>query len=453
MIPARNLIIAAILSITANVSAQERKAGPNVLILLADDLGWNGVGFHSTSAKTPSLNRLAKEGIELQRFYTYPVCSPARAALLSGMMPRRFGIVDVIEPQQEGLPKGGATLPAAFKAAGYQTSLIGKWHLGRRNPPMQCGFDHFYGFMGAEIDYFKHTEQHGGGGGRIDWQRDGVTVNEEGYSTYLFADEAIRQLKQRDTKRPFFMEVAFNAPHDPFSAPDDLMARHKTDGVYGAVIEALDIAIGHVLDALDEQGLRNNTIVLFYSDNGSDSRITTNAPLRQGKFTVYEGGIRTVCVVRWPGHVPAGAVTQQPVSGQDWFPTLTAAAGVPLPGNAKLDGTNQWPAIQSGRLVQRPPFLIASHDIALIDGEWKLIEFTNGQRSLFNLRTDISETKDELSKQPELAQRLTAKLAELKKDLPPDSGRRRPGPPGQGGTEMRRRPPGAAPPQSLNNNP
>ncbi len=421
----RALTFATVVGFTAISHGQDRRAAPNVLILLVDDLGWNDVGFHAPNAPTPNLNRLAKEGLELQRFYTYPVCSPARAALLSGMMPRRFGIVDVIGPQQAGLPKGGATLPAAFHAAGYQTSLIGKWHLGGFNPPMQCGFDHFYGFMGAEINYFKHTALRGAN--RTDWQRDGKTVEEEGYSTHLFADEAIRQIKARDAKRPFFIEVAFNAAHFPLAAPDELVAKHKTDGLYSAVLEALDIAIGRILAELDEQKLRDNTLVLFYSDNGAEKRTSNNAPLSNGKGTVYEGGIRTPCVLRWPGHVPAGAITQQPVSGQDWFPTIAAAAGVPLPSNAMLDGSNQWPSLHGGKLIVRAPFLIAAHDIALIDGDWKLIEWGTGQRSLFNLRTDISESTDEFAKQPELAQRLTAKLAELKKDLPAAPARRGPG--------------------------
>jgi arylsulfatase A-like enzyme len=439
----RTFVIAVLVAFTTIGSAQTSKLAPNVLILLVDDLGWNDVGFHLPSAPTPNLNRFAKEGLELQRFYTYPVCSPARAALLSGMMPRRFGIVDVIGPQQAGLPKGGATLPAAFRAAGYQTSLIGKWHLGGANPPMQCGFDHFYGFMGAEIDYYKHTGQHGAA--RIDWQRDGRIVEEEGYSTDLFADEAIRQITTRDAKRPFFIEVAFNAAHFPLAAPAELVAKHKADGLYGAVLEALDLAIGRILAALDEQKLRDHTLVLFYSDNGAEKRVSNNAPLSNGKGTVYEGGIRTPCAIRWPGHVPAGAVTQQPVSGQDWFPTLAAAAGVPLPTNATLDGSNQWPAIQSGKLVRRPPFLIAAYDIALFDGDWKLIEWTNGERSLFDLKTDISETKDELSRQPEIVQRLTAQLTELKKELPDVGVRRGPGGPGgKGGPGIRKGPPGGA---------
>ncbi len=421
----RALVIAALITFARDCSAQNTKTAPNVLILLADDLGWNDVSFHSPRAPTPKIARLAKDGLELQRFCTYPVCSPARAAMLTGQMPRRFGIVDVIGPGQAGLPKGIATLPSIFRAAGYQTSLIGKWHLGNSNPPMQCGFDHFYGFTGAEINYFTHAGIRGPG--RTDWQRDGTTVNEDGYSTYLFADEAIRQMKTRDAKRPYFIEVAFNAAHIPLAAPEELIAKHTADGLYAAVLDALDLAIGRILAALDAQGLRENTIVLFYSDNGSPVRISNSAPLSFGKDTLYEGGIHTPCVIRWLGHVPAGAVTQQPVSAHDWLPTLATAAGIILKSDIKLDGTNQWPALQSGKLIPRTPFLIAAHDIALLDGDWKLIEFVSGERRLFNLRTDISETKDALASEPELATRLIAKLAELKRDLPADTARRNPG--------------------------
>ncbi len=398
-------------------------AAPNILILMADDLGWNGVGFHNKNAPTPNLNQLAKEGLELQRFYSYPVCSPARAALLTGQMPRRFGLASIIAPGQEGILRGTVTLPATFKAAGYQTSLIGKWHLGSFHPPQELGFDHFYGFMGAEVDYYKHTGQRGD---RIDWQRDGKTVEESGYSTYLFADEAIRQIKQRDTRKPFLMQVAFNAPHFPLAAPEELIAKNGND-IHAAAIEAMDTAIGKILATLVEQKLREDTIVVFFSDNGSERRTSSNTPLNAGKGTVFEGGIRTPCVMRWPGKLAAGATTQHPVSGQDLFPTLAAATGVIISAAAKLDGSNQWSALQSGKAQTREPFLIASTDIALIDGEWKLIEWSSGNLSLFNLRTDIGETRDDYQKEAERARQLTAKLDELKKDLPATTASRRPG--------------------------
>ena len=418
--------------IVAALSYSSLQAAPNVLLLIADDLGWNGVGFHSRSVSTPNLDQLAKEGTELQRYYTYPVCSPARAALLTGQMPRRFGLANIIAPGQEGIPKGTVTMPATFKAAGYQTSLIGKWHLGSAHPPQEYGFDHFYGFMGAEIHYFKHTGQRGE---RIDWQRDGRTLEEEGYSTYLLADEAIRQIQQRDPRNPFLIQIAFNAPHFPLAAPDELVSKHRGN-LYAAVIDALDISIGRILTALNEQKLRDDTLVVFCSDNGAPRRSSSNEPLSYGKESVYEGGIRTPCVMRWPGKLPSGTISQQPVSAQNLFPTLTAAAGVNLPANTRLDGTSQWPALQTSKAIPREPFLIASTDIALIDGEWKLIEWSTGNLSLFNMHSDIGETKDLYAKEGELARQLTAKLDELKKPLPPlrsiNGPKGKPGPKGKG---------------------
>ncbi len=214
------------------------------------------------------------------------------------------------------------------------------------------------------------------------------------------------------------------------------MARQKNprgcDATYAAVVDALDVSIGRVLAALDKQGLRDNTLVLFFSDNGAGPREGgSNGVLRAGKGSVYEGGIRTPCILRWPGHVPQGTVSQQPVSTQDLFPTLAAAAAVPVPSGAKLDGRSMWPALHEGRIIARDPFLIATNDIAIIDGEWKLIETQEGERSLFHISTDISETTDLFARQPEIARRLTAKLAELKQDLP--AATQGPGPGGRGG--------------------
>ena len=393
-------------------SAQNAPTPPNVLIIVADDQGWNDIGTRNPKMTTPVLNKLAKDGVELQRFYAYPVCSPARAALLTGVLPRRYGIVDVLAPGQAGIPKGTLTLPARLKAAGYQTSLIGKWHLGSTNNALGNGFDHFYGFMSAELDYFKHTDKRG----NPDWQRDGKQLAEEGYTTYLFADDAVRQIKNRDKTKPFFLEVAFNAPHVDLAAPADLVAKHKADGLYGAVIEGLD--------ALDEQGLRNNTLVIFVSDNGAPRRTGSNLPLRSFKDSVYEGGIRTPAIVRWPGRVPAGVSLNHAVAMIDLYPTIAAALKLSLPAELKIDGSNQWPAIAAGQPMNRPPFLVASHEIALFDGDWKLIEAADGQRSLYNLKNDISESKDEWAKQPEVAAKLGAELDVLKKGLPADAGRR-----------------------------
>ena len=399
-------------------AALAQSSRPNVVVIVADDLGWNDVGTRNPKIVTPNLVKLAKDGVELQRFYGYPVCSPARAGLLTGLLPRRLGLVNIIMPGQAGITKAMPTLPARLKAAGYATSLIGKWHLGNANPPAAVGFDRFYGFMSAEIDYFKHTDQRG----KADWQRDGKQIEETGYSTFLFADEASQQIRNRDKTKPFFLEVAFNAPHIDLAAPEDLVAKHKTDGLYGAVVEGLDLGVGRILATLDEQGLRENTLVIFVSDNGAPRPTGSNAPLRGYKASVDEGGIRTPGFVRWPKRVPAGVKLDQPIAIIDLFPTIFAAANLPMPADIKLDGVSQWPAIAGGKAMPRPAFLVASADLALFDGDWKLIETNAGQRTLYDLKADPGETKDLLKALPEQAARLGAQLDTLKKDLPAYAG-------------------------------
>ena len=415
----RHLLVRLLLACLATaVTAETRQ--PNILVIVADDLGWGDVGFHSKDMPTPRLSRLAKEGTELGRFYVYPLCSPTRAALLTGQSPRRHGIVGAIQGRDTGLPAGLPSLPATLRAAGYQTSLIGKWHLGRSTTPQQQGFDRFYGFLGGEIDYDAHTNMRG----TIDWQRDGKTLDEKGYSTDLLADDAVRQIKVRDKTKPFYLQVAFNAPHIPLAAPPELVAKHKAAGekasVYRAVLESMDLGVGRILDTLESEGLRANTLVIFLSDNGGAVRNGgNNAPLRGGKDTVWEGGIRTPALVRWPDRIPAGAVLTQPIAAHDLFPTLVAAAGAKLTTGAKLDGTNQLPQLLSGKPARRDPILIASYDIALIDGDWKLIEPQAGEaRQLYNLKDDPSEKADLAKANPETLARLGATLDALKKDLP-----------------------------------
>lgn len=409
---------------------------------MVDDLGWGDVGYHGGTLHTPALDRLARQGVEMHHFYVYPLCSPTRVAFLTGQMPRRFGIADALGPRQPGMPAGLPTLPRTFQSAGYQTFLVGKWHVGTQSPPRQSGFDHFYGYMGAEVDYFKHT----GRSGELDWQRDGQPLTEEGYSTFLLADEAIRSLETRDAKRPFFLEVAFNAPHFPLSAPDEYVAKYKsypgTRGTYAAVVDALDNAIGRVLTALDKQGLHDNTLVLFLSDNGAEVRLGgSNGAFRDGKGSLYEGGIRTPCLLRWPGHIRAGSVSQQLLAVEDLYPTLVAAAGVPMKEAGELDGVNLWPALRAETVKNRAPIVLATTDFAVIDGDWKLIENSAGRKSLYQTTTDPGESADVCLSHPEVAQRLETELEKVKQHLPAATARPRPGQGNRGGGGGR---PGAA---------
>ena len=445
------LLFAALLAcvLQTSATAQDRDAAaapnivaPNILVIVVDDLGWAGVGFHAPVMPTPNLDQLAKEGTELDRFYAYPVCSPTRAALLTGQMPRRFGIVNPLNGQDRGVPAGEVTLPSVLHDAGYTTALVGKWHLGTASSPQKAGFDHFYGFLSAGTDYFKHTAKNG----RLDWQRDGKSVEEEGYSTYLLADEAVRQIKARDAKKPFYIQLCFNAPHDPLAAPAELVEKR---GLYKAVVEAMDIGIGRVLDAIDAEKLRENTLVVFLSDNGAGgAEGGSNAPMRGGKGSVYEGGIHVPAVVRWTGKIAAGAHLAQPMCVKDLLPTLAEVAGAKIPetnvpGARKLDGASQWAAISSGKVVEREPFVIASFDNAVYDGAWKLILFEGGARALFNLAIDPSERNDVAKDNPEIVARLAAKAESVTKDLPAITAKRNT-PVKQGGKQGGR----ARPPQN-----
>lgn len=416
------VLLAAALALASAGTAQVGSGAPgrpNIVVIVADDLGWANVGFHSPSAFTPNLDRMAKDGTELVRFYAYPVCSPTRAALLTGRMPRRWGIVDALNGRDKGLPAGLVTLPGVLRESGYSTALVGKWHLGTGATPQQDGFDRFYGFLGAQIDYLKHVNQRG----QPDWQRDGTQLEEAGYSTDLLAAEAARLIRGRARDRPLYLQLCFNAPHDPVAAPPELVEKHRAKGakagLLAAAIESLDAGIGRVLQAIDDEKLRDRTLVVFLSDNGGASREGgSNAPLRAAKGTVYEGGIRTDALVRWPGTVPAGAKLEQPIAAQDLLPTLCAAAGAKVPAGTALDGSDQWPAIRGGKPVARAPFAVAAYDVAVIDGDWKLVVPQQGARQLYNLKDDPSERTDLAAKDPEIAARLGAAMDAILKDVP-----------------------------------
>ncbi|SMP71334.1 Arylsulfatase A [Neorhodopirellula lusitana] len=407
------LLTASVLAVASPAYAEAQK---NVVILLADDLGWGDVGFHGGSAQTPNIDGLAAEGVQLNRFYAYPSCSPARAALLTGRFPHRYGIVDPVRPRDEGLPASEVLLPSAFGKAGYETSLIGKWHLGVAGDnanPSQRGFDQFYGFMDASVDYYKHT----GLRGQLDWQRNGKTINEEGYSTDLLANEAVRQINARDKRKPFCMVVSFNAPHSPFQAPEALIAKYRgrlneRAATYAAMIDSLDQGIGRILGEIDQQNLRNDTIIVFTSDNGA-VRIGNNAPFRGLKRDVYDGGIHVPCVIRAPGLLKAGTENEQLSAIHDLFPTLAEAAGVAITPSKPLDGTSLWSRLVSGKPASRT-IVIAENDHAIIRDDWKLIQLDEGNTELYNLQSDRSEAKNLAQTEAKTASQLLSKLAQYK---------------------------------------
>jgi arylsulfatase A-like enzyme len=426
---------------------------PNIVLIVADDLGWNDVGYHGSEIATPHLDRLAGEGLELDRFYVQPTCSPTRASLLTGKSAIRLGVVRPISKYEElGLPLSERLLPEYLRDAGYQTFMAGKWHLGhaeRRYFPHERGFDSFYGHVCGGIGYWDHN--HGGG---HDWQRDGTTVREEGYSTHLIADEAVRLLAERDPDRPTFLYVAFNAPHLPNEAPEETLARYADieppqRRAHAAMVSELDSAVGRILASIDALGMQRETLVWFFSDNGGlnrsahspamlwfvDSLIgvfgrplptapleflrsnvedgaADNAPLRAGKMTVYEGGVRVPAAVWWPGRIEGGR-SEAFVTVQDVLPTLLEAAGVSATG---LDGTSKLDVLVTGASpAEHGDYAVtALGDLAFYRGPWKLVlpassnPFSDPPPGLYHIYDDPTESQDRAAQFPELMIELRA---------------------------------------------
>lgn len=428
----RRQFLAAPLALSAQRAAAAR---PNILLIVADDLGWQDVGYHGGPAATPNIDRLARQGVELDRYYAFPVCSPTRSALLTGRSPMRYGVIySVIRPwANDGLPLDEHLLPQTLKAAGYQTAMAGKWHLGHarvEHLPTSRGFDSFYGHVNGAIDYNTHERE-----GGVDWQRNGRSVREEGYSTELLAAEGVRVIRERDRSRPLFLYLPFNAPHAPLQAPAALIEKYagiadKRRRVYTAMVDALDQGIGRVLAALDKEGIADNTLVVFQSDNGGPiQQGASNGSLRGAKGTTFEGGIRVPAVMRWPAGLGGGRKLTQVATVLDMLPTLAAAAGT-VPGSTKpLDGRNLWPAIVEGRSEPREDLLFAVEDgqrtwLAVRRRQWKLVrEIRRADRAateyLFDIDNDPDEKTDLAAKQPQLVKELAARIREWQALHPP----------------------------------
>ena len=430
---------------------------PNVLVIVADDLGWNDVGYHGGDIDTPSLDRLAREGMQLDRFYTTPICSPTRAALMTGRNPIRLGVAyaTIMPWDNIGIHPDELFLPQSFLRAGYQTAMVGKWHLGHSQQtfhPNARGFEHFYGHLHTEVGYFPPFENQGG----RDFQRNGRTIDDQGYETFLLADEVSRYIKARDPEKPFFIYMPFLAPHTPLEAPEALLQKYadietdlaparskQTDNTrrisrltlqpsarpaYAAVVDGMDQAIGQVLNTLDEEGLADNTLVLFFSDNGGAAYSVggaDNAPLRGGKGDTFEGGIRVVSLLRWPGRVPAGAKLDQIMTVMDVFPTLTEAAGITRGEGYPLDGRSLWPAIEDGLPAPRQDYVFFASEtpifghfnLTVFNDEWKLVQEVDQDQltatvtnHLFRISEDPYEYNNLASAHPDIVQDLAARI-------------------------------------------
>ncbi|MCP5433515.1 MAG: sulfatase-like hydrolase/transferase [Alphaproteobacteria bacterium] len=452
---------AALFASPALAAAKPDSGRPNIVVILADDLGYADISTYSHRLDTPNIDRIGEEGVVFEDGYVaMPICSPSRAGLMTGRYPQRFGF-EYNARQDEAVPDVGLdtkelTLADALKAAGYHTGVVGKWHLGFQDRfyPTNRGFDEFFGHLGGATSYIdpknpdaislvaedfkeygditaarsfeRQNASRAGGRAILRGPDREVVENHQQYITDVFGDEAAGFIR-RNAKEPFFLYAAFNAPHDPFQVTKKYYDRFanvasRTERVYLAMVSALDDAVGNILEALDETGVADNTLVIFLSDNGCAAYIPGHCscePLSGGKLTYYEGGVRVPFVLRWPSRVPAGQRIAIPVSSLDIMPTAVAAAGGALPADRAYDGNNLLPYLEGqpaetihARLVWR-----AAPSIAIREGQYKLIKLDHNVPGgfLYDLSADPKEHNDISAAHPEVVKKLEATLADWEK--------------------------------------
>lgn len=417
-----SLFLAAILAFApAALAAQAADARPNIIIIIADDLGYADVGFNGgKTIRTPNLDRLAATGVRLTNFRVAPVCSPTRAGFLTGRWPNRFGMMRAVVPpwSKYGFPQDETTLPEALAKAGYERrGLIGKWHLGharRERLPLAHGFNHFYGHYNGAIDYFTHHRE-----GELDWHRNDESIREDGYSTDLLAAEAARFIKSAPAENPWFLYVAFNAPHSPFQAkPDDLKKYSgltRREQTYAAMVDSMDQGIGKILAAVESLPTADNTLILFFSDNGGAARSgSSNDPWRGDKASVYEGGTRAAAAMRWPkAKIAGGKQFDGRIGYIDVMPTVLKSTGAALTEN--LDGIDFLPALRGERELPTRPWFSYIHQgpdaqASVHLENWKLIAHGEARHELYDLSKDPAEASDVAGANPEIVARLRGEL-------------------------------------------
>ena len=426
---AASFVMPGCVSVVKQSASKASRGKPNIVFILADDLGWKDVGYHGGDIKTPNIDRLASAGTRLNQFYVQPVCSPTRSSLMTGRYPIRYGLqVGVIRPwAKHGLALEERTLAEALKEVGYVTAICGKWHLGHLSPdylPTSRGFDHQYGHYNGALDYFTHIRD-----GGLDWHRNDEPLREAGYTTNLIADESVRLIEQHNASRPLFLYVPFNAPHSPFQAPQSYidMYRHvkaRNRRIYAAMVTCMDDAIGQIVSALDKRGMKDNTLIVFCSDNGGTGNAGNNGLLRGHKAQLYEGGVRVPAIAVWPGVLKAGAVVDEPLHIVDMYPTLLRVAGAKLEQALPIDGKDMWPTIAEGRPSPHEEILLncTAANGAIRRGSWKLVRngsigANNAGRQvdqevfeLFNLSDDPYEKNNLVEKYPQKFQELKRRL-------------------------------------------
>ena len=414
---------------------------PNILIIVSDDQGYADIGFQGCKdIPTPHLDRLAGEGLRFSNGYvTHAFCSPSRAALLTGRYQQRFGHEQNpwydVNDHREGLPTTEKLLPQFLREAGYVTGWIGKWHLGAAPEfrPENRGFVETFGFLGGGHHYLNWKPTLVGPGPEYNEPilRNGQPVDMTNHLTQAFGDEGAAFVR-RHKSDPWFLYLAFNAPHNPLEPTPERLAQFKSIAdpkrrKYAAQVSLMDDAIGNVLAALRESGQAGRTLVFFFSDNGGPLGATgngsSNLPLRAGKGTVYEGGIHVPFVVSWPGKLPAGRVYDLPVSSLDVFPTALALAGVPMPTNTIHDGVNLLPFL-TGTNTNTPHAHLfwrmgGGKQFAIRKNDSKLVRIQNQPDELYNLGTDPGESKNLADGQTNELKTLNAAVNDWNQQLVP----------------------------------
>ncbi len=401
-------------------SSQTLCQKPNIIMILSDDMGYADLGcYGSRDNHTPHLDRIAREGVQFNSAYSAgPMCTPTRTALLTGRYPARttVGLIEPLTTKKRdadyGLTNETPSLGIYLKSAGYETRLIGKWHLGfqPRHSPLQNGFDQYFGFLSGASDYISHD----GDGRTPDLFRNDTAVHVDGYLTDLFTQEAVKFIGSTHTQ-PFFLLLTYNAPHWPWQGrksgayPDTMdYTAGGSKEIYREMITALDDGVGEILNALQQNHLDSSTLVIFTNDNGGE-RYSNNGINRQGKMTLWEGGIRVPAMMRWPGHLAQQQVNSLPVITMDWTATILAAATVKPNDSFPLDGLNLIPQINiSSSLKQRTFYWRTyqrSKQKAIMKDGWKYLKIEKDEY-LFNLRKDPGETTNLKNRNPIIFSRL-----------------------------------------------
>jgi len=431
-------LITAVALIAASLACAQEK--PNILLILADDLGYADVGFHgSEDIPTPNIDRIAAEGVRCTDAYvTYPVCAPSRAGLITGRQPQRFGFernpaLDDTDPTI-GLDRSEITLADYLKQAGYATGCIGKWHLGEHPSlrPNARGFDYYYGFTAGGHDYFPGEYAKDRAAGRKNAYntpllRNGEPVEETGYLTDILTREGLDFIR-RNQEKPFFLFMSYNAPHTPLQASQEYLDRFKhikdkKRRTYAAMVSALDDGTGALLDLIEELDLQEDTLIFFLSDNGGPTytNASSNKPLRGTKSHLYEGGVRVPFAVAWPGTLPAGTVYRKPISSMDIMATALALAGVEPDPTRPLDGVNLIPYL-TGQSDSTPHETLwwrkfDQEAFAIRHGNLKLVRFKSPEANLYDLGEDLTESNPLDEQQPEKAEELYARWTEIETEM------------------------------------